>query len=216
MRQKITATVIALVLGSFAAVGAFASQDKVDFGAAGHLFSGSAETSLEPGVDTPTSTATVDASATATATDTSTPEPTATDTAVPAATDTPSATETVGPTETAVAGCKDDEDDDDAAVGTPAAGGSHDDDCDDEHEDNGKHEGLECGLGHDMHDGEDDGDEDDGGTPVAPAETATPDVNGTPTIVAEMPVHCHGEHGVEHDEGHPSGDDHSGGDHEDD
>jgi len=208
LRQKVTATVIALVLGSFAAVGAFASQGGVSFGG----FSGGATTSLEPGVDTPTSTATVDLTATATAADTSTPEPTATGTAVPAATDTPAATETAGPTETAIAGCKDDaeaEADNDDAVGTPAAGGSQDD-CDDAHEDQGKHEGLECGKGH----ADDNAEEDGGGTPTAPAETPTPDTSGTPTIVAELPVHCHGEHGVEHDEGLHLGDEHSGGGHD--
>ena len=202
MRQKITATAIALVLGSFAAIGAFASQDKVDFRS---VFSGPATAVETPGVDTPTATATVDL--TATATDTSTPAATATDTAVPAATDTPSATETVGPSATPGAGCEDGEDGDHAAVGTPVAGASQDSDCDDAHEDQGKHEGLECGQGH--HE-DDNGDEDgNSSTPTAPADTATPDTSGTPTIVAELPVHCHGEHGVEHDEGQHSGDNHS-------
>jgi hypothetical protein len=201
VRQKITAGVIALVLGSFAAIGAFASQDGLGL----HVFSGPS-VSDEPGVDTPTSTVTVDASATAT--DTATPEATETETELPSPTDTPEATETAGPTEVAAAGCNEADDDDDnhAAVGTPAAGVAHDDDCDDGHEDNGKHEGLECGKGHDGEHEGDDANEHGGGTPTAAVETPTPDANSTPTIVAEMPMHCHGEHGVEHDEGHHSGD----------
>jgi len=208
VRQKITAAVIALVLGSFAAIGAFASQDKVDLGAAGRFFSGAVTADVTPGVDTPTATATATVDLSATPTDTSTPEATATDT--PAATDTPSATDTAGPTETAVAGCEE-ADDDQQAASTPAAGNSNGD-CDDAHENQSNHEGLECGQGHRE---DDDDSQGAGGTPTAPADTQTPDLSGTPTIVAQMPVHCHGAHGAEHDDGHHSGDNHSGDHHDD-
>jgi hypothetical protein len=206
LRQKIIATVIALVLGSFAAVGAFASQDRLDFGAAGRLFSGPATSLQTPGVDTPTTTATAEA------TNTNTPE--ATETAE--ATETPEATESPEATKTAGAGCDDAEKDEaeqdgDSATGTPVAAATAAAGCNDEHENQGKHEGLECGKGH-ADDGNDD--EGSGGTPTAPAATATPNTRGTPTIVAELPIHCHGAHGVEHDEGQHSGDNQSSGDQE--
>jgi len=191
VRQKVTATVIALTLGAFAAIGAFASQDKVDLGAAGHLFSGGVLGAAAPGVDTPTATATVDTSGTATATETSTPEATTTGTPEATSTGTPEATSTAGH--------------DDDASETPEASETP-------HADHGKHEGEECGHGH--HKGT--ATPDAAGTPT-PADTATPDTSGTATIVAEIPVHCHGEHGIEHDEGHGDGGPaHASDDHHDD
>ena len=94
-------------------------------------------------------------------------------------------------------------------MSTPTAGGSQGDDCNQNH---GKHEGLECGKGH-----QDDQDNNgqNGGTPTAPAATATPDTSGTPTIVANLPVHCHGAHGQEHDEGNHQGGNSQGDNHGD-
>jgi hypothetical protein len=70
VRQKIIASAIALTLGSFAAVGAFASQDAIDLRGATGLLSGGvlgAEVAADPSATAePTSTETPDATETAT------------------------------------------------------------------------------------------------------------------------------------------------------
>jgi len=124
VRQKIIATAMALILGSFAAIGAFASQDAVDLGAATRLFSGgalSADVVTDPSA-TPTDTATAEPTSTETAiaTETSTAEATATDT--PEATSTPDSTATPEATETPDG---DDDAHDDDVHGIPTSNPSH-------------------------------------------------------------------------------------------
>ena len=196
LRQKITATVIALTLGAFAAIGAFASQDKVDLGSAGHFFSSAVLSDATPGAGTPTATDTATAGATDTATagatDTATPDATTTGTPEATATGTPEATTTAGH-------------DDDASETPEASETPHGN-----NENNGKHRGDDdnCGQGHDA---AGTSTPDTQSTPTPVPDTATPD-QGTATIVAQIPVHCHGEHGREHDEGHgDSGNQHNGG-----
>lgn len=91
MRQKIIAAAIALTLGSFAAVGAFASQDAVNLRSATGLLSGGvlgADVAPDHSANAePTSTETPDATETATVEPTGTGTPAATSTETPEADD---------------------------------------------------------------------------------------------------------------------------------
>jgi hypothetical protein len=127
VRQKIIAAAIAMTLGSFAAVGAFASQDAVDLGAAAHLLSGGVlgvEVTPDPAL-TPTDTATVEPTSTETvvATETSTPE--ATTTGTPEATSTADPSETPEATETAEDDADSEDENDNDVHGIPTTNPSH-------------------------------------------------------------------------------------------
>lgn len=186
MRQKIIAGVLALTLTSFAAVGAFASQD------GGHgfrsLLSGGALNSDTTPTETSTATETATATLEATETATATPTDTAT------ATVTGSATETATATATVAGG----EEDERAIKGVPTTNPSHfpddgDGECDPGETDvkttpSGTQVNVPCqaaddhGQERDEHGnggahghGKDDGDDDEGGSPTAEATaTATP------------------------------------------
>jgi len=185
LRQKIIAGVLALTLTSFAAIGAFASQD------GGHgfrsLLSGGALNSDTTQTETATATATETATAESTETATSTPTDTAT------ATVTGSATETATATPTVAGG---DDEKEREIKGIPTTNPSHfpddgDDECDpgETHvkttpsgtqvnvpcqaaDDHGQ-EGDEHGNSGKPGNGNDDEGDDESGTPTAEA-TATP------------------------------------------
>jgi hypothetical protein len=97
VRNKLVAAAIALALTSFAAVGAFASQDGGVFKvlSGGVLSAGTTPTNT-PAVDLPTATDTPSATDTAAATEPPEATDTPTETDTPEATDTPDATATSG------------------------------------------------------------------------------------------------------------------------
>lgn len=122
LRQKVLGAGIALVLVSFAAVGAFAAQDAVT-------------TELVP-TETPTTEATATAAETTEPTATSTTEPTetstpeATETATPEATETPTAEATETPAATATAEATETTEPEEGQrdiKGIPSSNPSHDD-----------------------------------------------------------------------------------------
>ncbi|MBI5284308.1 MAG: hypothetical protein HY874_04355 [Chloroflexi bacterium] len=126
MRQKLIAAAAALTLGSFAVVGAFASQDGV--GLRGFLSGGVLGAEVAP-LAGETATATATETATAIATETGTPEATETGTPEATETSTPAATSTPDPSATPDDDCHKHHDDD----ADENEGEDSDDDSDEEH-----------------------------------------------------------------------------------